>query len=473
MDGVKANAGSIATAATALGAPAMKIDTAAVQLASAAELGRRAREVRHAERGDRHLHDRPPPQAAGGRRGGRLPDGARSRGCRPDARSTTRTTGKSMRPAAASGEHSLHQAHARQRPRRAAARRPRLPDRRGEHLVSRRLEERAARPDRVRAPVRAPDVRRVAAPRPATSSRCRAPARSLNGSTNADRTNYWEVVPTGALELALWMESDRMGYLLPALTEAKFTNQRDVVLNERRQNYENRPYGLAPMAMLAALFPPDHPYHWTTIGESPICRRPSSTRCARSSGATITRRTPRSRSPATSTRRQALALATRYFGDDPAGRAASTPVRARRRSPARRAHAARGSRRAAAAVSGVAHARDVCGRRRRARSRRRSAGQRQDVAPVPPRWSSTSAWPPMSSASQNSREMAGFFQITATAAPGHTLAELERGRSSRRSRGSPATARPTRRSSAAACRPRRSSSSGCRRSAGSAASRTS
>jgi hypothetical protein len=74
-------------------------------------------------------------------------------------------------------------------------------------------------------------------------------------------------VPTGALELALWMESDRMGYLLPALTEAKFSNQRDVVLNERRQNYENRPYGLAPMALLAALFPPDHPYHWTTIGE--------------------------------------------------------------------------------------------------------------------------------------------------------------------------------------------------------------
>src|SRR5438034_1526641 len=90
---------------------------------------------------------------------------------------------------------------------------------------------------------------------------------TLNGSTNADRTNCWEVVQAGALELALWMESDRMGYRLPALTEAKFTNQRDVVLNERRQNYENRPYGLAPMAMLATLFPPDHPYHWTTIGE--------------------------------------------------------------------------------------------------------------------------------------------------------------------------------------------------------------
>ena len=67
----------------------------------------------------------------------------------------------------------------------------------------------------------------------------------LNGSTSSDRTNYWEVVPTSAFELALWMESDRMGYLLPALTAAKFNNQRDVVLNERRQNYENRPYGLA------------------------------------------------------------------------------------------------------------------------------------------------------------------------------------------------------------------------------------
>ncbi len=88
----------------------------------------------------------------------------------------------------------------------------------------------------------------------------------VNGSTNADRTNYWEVVPAGALELALWMESDRMGFLLPALTEAKFANQRDVVLNERRQSYENRPYGLASMAVNAALFPGDHPYHWPTIG---------------------------------------------------------------------------------------------------------------------------------------------------------------------------------------------------------------
>ncbi len=91
---------------------------------------------------------------------------------------------------------------------------------------------------------------------------------ALNGSTNCDRTNYWEVVPTPALELALWLESDRMGHLLPALTQEKFDNQRDVVINERRQRYENRPYGLVSMALMAALFPPGHPYHWTTIGET-------------------------------------------------------------------------------------------------------------------------------------------------------------------------------------------------------------
>ena len=89
---------------------------------------------------------------------------------------------------------------------------------------------------------------------------------TLNGSTSADRTNYWEVVPRGALERALWMESDRMGYLLPALTRKKLDTQRDVVLNERRQSYENRPYGLASMTLTAAHYPEDHPYHWPVIG---------------------------------------------------------------------------------------------------------------------------------------------------------------------------------------------------------------
>ena len=89
---------------------------------------------------------------------------------------------------------------------------------------------------------------------------------ALNGSTNTDRTNYWEVVPSNFLELALWLESDRMGYLLDALTEAKLTNQRDVVKNEKRQNYDNRPYGLVGAKIAETMYPKDHPYHWLTIG---------------------------------------------------------------------------------------------------------------------------------------------------------------------------------------------------------------
>ena len=89
---------------------------------------------------------------------------------------------------------------------------------------------------------------------------------NLNGSTTPDRTNYWENIPSNCLELALWLESDRMGYLLEVLTERKLDVQRDVVKNERRQNYENRPYGMAPMLLQPALFPAPHPYNWTTIG---------------------------------------------------------------------------------------------------------------------------------------------------------------------------------------------------------------
>ncbi len=92
---------------------------------------------------------------------------------------------------------------------------------------------------------------------------------AVNGSTSADRTNYWETVPTEALPLALWMEADRMGWMLPALSADRFETQRGVVLNERRQSYENRPYGLAQFALMRTLFPPAHPYHWPTIGLVP------------------------------------------------------------------------------------------------------------------------------------------------------------------------------------------------------------
>lgn len=87
-----------------------------------------------------------------------------------------------------------------------------------------------------------------------------------NGSTDTDRTNYWETVPSNALELALFLESDRMGYLLDAMSPEKVNGQRDVVKNERRQSYENRPYGIAFLKLPEEMYPPMHPYHWPVIG---------------------------------------------------------------------------------------------------------------------------------------------------------------------------------------------------------------
>jgi zinc protease len=88
----------------------------------------------------------------------------------------------------------------------------------------------------------------------------------LNGTTSTDRTNYFQVVPSNFLERVLWQESDRMGFLLPAMTMEKLDNQRSVVQNERRQNYDNAPYGLSGETIAAALYPPSHPYSWITIG---------------------------------------------------------------------------------------------------------------------------------------------------------------------------------------------------------------
>ena len=89
---------------------------------------------------------------------------------------------------------------------------------------------------------------------------------NLNGSTNTDRTNYWENVPSNYLELALWLEADRMGFLLDALDQRRLDLQRDVVKNERRQSYENRPYGLAGLELQGVIYPKPHPYHWPVIG---------------------------------------------------------------------------------------------------------------------------------------------------------------------------------------------------------------
>jgi zinc protease len=87
-----------------------------------------------------------------------------------------------------------------------------------------------------------------------------------NGTTNGDRTNYYEELPSNALPLALWLDADRMGRLLPVMDQAKLDLQRDVVKNERRQRVDNTPYGRSFEMISAALFPATHPYHWSTIG---------------------------------------------------------------------------------------------------------------------------------------------------------------------------------------------------------------
>ncbi|GAB3731327.1 pitrilysin family protein [Hymenobacter agri] len=89
---------------------------------------------------------------------------------------------------------------------------------------------------------------------------------TLNGSTNQDRTNYFETLPSNQLETGLWLEADRMGFLLDAVSQKKFEIQRSTVKNERGQNYDNRPYGLASEYISKTLYPYGHPYSWLTIG---------------------------------------------------------------------------------------------------------------------------------------------------------------------------------------------------------------
>jgi zinc protease len=245
----------------------------------------------------------------------------------------------------------------------------------------------------------------------------------LNGSTNADRTNYWEVVPTGSLELALWMESDRMGFLLPALTEAKFHNQRDVVLNERRQNYENRPYGMAPMAILETLFPPEHPYHWLTIGSAEDLQAASLEDVRRFFARYYH---PRNASLALAgdvDADEVLPLVESYFGGIGAGpgvdAVAPAPVPnvderlvledavelpriyLNWHSPAI----------FAAGDADLDLAADILGEGKSSRLYKNLVYERRVAADV--------------AAVQQSRELSGFFQIIATATPGHSLSELE------------------------------------------------
>jgi len=249
---------------------------------------------------------------------------------------------------------------------------------------------------------------------------------SLNGSTNTDRTNYWEVVPTNALELALWMESDRMAHLLPALTDAKFRNQRDVVLNERRQNYENRPYGFAGMATVAALYPPHHPYHWLTIG-APADLIAAQLDDVRAFFQTYYRPCNASLALAGDIETaQALTLAERYFGEIDAG-SPPPPVEASAPPPIvgdvrlliedrvelpRLYVAWHSPPLFAAGDAELDLASDVLAGGKTSRLYRALVYEQRIATEV--------------AASQSSRELGSFFQLVATAAPGRSLTELER-----------------------------------------------
>ena len=248
---------------------------------------------------------------------------------------------------------------------------------------------------------------------------------ALNGSTNTDRTNYWEVVQTSALDVALWLESDRMGYLLPALTEAKFSTQREVVLNERRQNYENRPYGLATMVLLGALYPPDHPYHWLTIG------RPDDLRAAAIDD--VRAFFTRYYHPANATLALAGDIETEkvlqrvdaYFGSVPAGPAIAAlvppvvppagDVRLVFEDSVELPRLYLGWPSPAIFAPGDAEldlVADVLAGGKSSRLYRTLVYNRCIATEV--------------AAGQNSRELASFFSVVATAAPGHALTELER-----------------------------------------------
>jgi len=247
---------------------------------------------------------------------------------------------------------------------------------------------------------------------------------SLNGSTNADRTNYWEVVPASALDLALWMESDRMGFLLPALTAQKFDNQRDIVLNERRQNYENRPYGLASMAMLATLYPDDHPYHWTTIGEVADLKAAKVDeahdffrRYYHPANASIALAGDFETEPA-------LAMVRSYFEGLPAGPAVDPVTRTATLPSDRRIYledrvelprlylAWLTPAMYAEGDADLDLATDLLANGKTSRLYQRLVYHERIATDV--------------SASQTSREMSSFVQMSATAAPGHTLTEIDR-----------------------------------------------
>jgi zinc protease len=215
-----------------------------------------------------------------------------------------------------------------------------------------------------------------------------------------------------------------MGYLLPALTDAKFENQRNVVLNERRQNYENRPYGLAGMSIVSALYPPDHPYHWMTIGAA------ADLKAARLDDVREFFQTyyrPRNASLTLAgdiTTERALALATEYFGELEAGPevppvavtlpplVGETRLLLEDRTELPRLYLAWHSPALFAADDAELDlVAEVLAGGKTSRLYRSLVYEQRVATEV--------------AASQGSRELGSFFQIVATAAPGRTLADVE------------------------------------------------
>ena len=140
-----------------------------------------------------------------------------------------------------------------------------------------------------------------------------------NGSTTEDRTNYYEDGPANALPLMLYLDSDRLGFLLPEITADKVDLQRGVVQNERRQSYENRPYGLAQENILERLFPPNHPYHWPVIGSMKDLQAATLDDVRRFFQTYYTPNNSTIAIAGDIAPRDARALVQRYFGDIPRG----------------------------------------------------------------------------------------------------------------------------------------------------------
>ena len=245
-----------------------------------------------------------------------------------------------------------------------------------------------------------------------------------NGSTNNDVTQYYEIVPSNYLESALWLESDRMGFLLDALDSTKLTAQRDVVKNERRERVDNQPYGRTSEIIDAAIYPKNHPYSWPVIGSMTDLSAASLEDVKNffrlyyaPNNATLT--IVGDFDPA-----QAKAWVQKYFGDLPRGKAIARPI-VRLVALASEKRLVYEDRVQVARLTiswptvGDAHADDhildvlasVLAGSRTSRLQKELVYDRQWAAAV--------------GAGQNTDENGGKFRITITPRPGHTLTELE------------------------------------------------